>query len=284
MLQINWTNNDPWAKTYFPFLHFYNLTFLHNIPIYLYITNPSQLIILVPQPLLFSINLFLFINEWFYLYIFTQHFIIEFFFTILFLLSTHIWICDLILSLFKKHPTFYPFLFITILLFINSETLLFLTYLWIIFNYLWISKHNILLFPDPIELTFSNTILLSITTSYLCIYSLNNNDFLQHIYFYLTYFTGLFFLFLQIYEYQLLYFYISDSFYTSSFYLITGLHFSHVIIGIILLNFTFTSLYNIKLFYTNIQLFYWHFVEIIWIILYLIFYSSFGRAKPKDQN
>lgn len=227
----------------------------------------------------------MFINEWFYLYIFTQLLIIEFLSLILFLLSTHIWISDLILSLLKKHPPLYPFLFITILLFINSETLLFLTYLWIIFNYLWISQCNYLLFPDPIELTFSNTILLSITTSYLCIYSLNNNLFLLNIYFYLTYFTGLLFLFIQISEYQLLYFYISDSFYTSSFYLITGLHFSHVIIGIILLNLTFTSLYNIKLFYLNIQFFYWHFVEIIWIILYLIFYSSFlslcshGRIK-----
>ena len=213
-------------------------------------------------------------NEWFYLYIFTQLFIIEFLSLFLFVLSVHIWINDLILSLFKKHSPLYSFLFITILLFINSETLLFITYLWIIFNYLWISQCNYLLFPDPIELTYSNTILLSITTSYLCIYSLNNNLFLLNIYFYLTYFTGLLFLFIQIYEYQLLYFYISDSFYTSSFYLITGLHFSHVIIGIILLNLTFTSLYNIKLFYLNIQLFYWHFVEIIWIILYLIFYSN----------
>merc|ERR1712224_80426 len=133
-------------------------------------------------------------------------------------------------------------------------------------NYLWISQYNYLLFPDPIELTFSNTILLSITTSYLCVYSLNDNLFLLNIYFYITYFTGLLFL------------YISDSFYTTSFYLITGLHFSHVIIGIILLNLTFTSLYNVKLFYLNIQLFYWHFVEIIWIILYLIFYSSFIRS------
>ena len=126
-------------------------------------------------------------NEWFYLYIFTQLLIIEFLSLILFLLSTHIWISDLIISLLKKHPPLYPFLFITILLFINSETLLFLSYLWIIFNYLWISQYNILLFPDPIELTFSNTILLSITTSYLCIYSLNNNLFLLNIYFYLTY-------------------------------------------------------------------------------------------------
>ena len=69
-------------------------------------------------------------------------------------------------------------------------------------------------------------------------------------------------------------FYISDSFFTSSFYLITGLHFSHVIIGIVLLSFVFTSLYNIKLFYLNIQLFYWHFVEIIWLVLYIVFYSS----------
>merc|ERR1712078_772072 len=152
-------------------------------------------------------SFFLFINEWFYLYIFTRHFIIEFFFTVLFLLSIHIWICDLILSLFKKHSTFYPFLFIAVLLFVSSEALLFLACLWVMF-------------------------------SYLCVYSLNGNGFLQHIYFYLAYFAGLLFLFLQVCEYQLLCFYISDSFYASSFYLITGLHFSHVIVGIILLGFT----------------------------------------------
>merc|ERR1711966_485684 len=150
---------------------------------------------------------------WFYLYIFTRHFIIEFFFTVLFLLSIHIWICDLILSLFKKHSTFYPFLFIAVLLFVGSETLLFITYLWVMFSYLWVSQCNYLLFPDPVELTFSNTILLSIAASYLCVYSLNGNGFLQHIYFYLAYFAGLLFLFLQVCEYQLLCFYISDSFY-----------------------------------------------------------------------
>jgi len=161
------------------------------------------------------------------------------------------------------------------LLFINSETLLFIAYLWIIFNYLWICNINSILLPDPIELTFSNTLLLSITTTCLCIYSLTTSIFILNIYLYCTYLLGLLFLFIQIYEYQLLYFYISDSFFTSSFYLITGLHFSHVIIGIVLLSFVFTSLYNIKLFYLNIQLFYWHFVEIIWLVLYIVFYSSF---------
>ena len=178
------------------------------------------------------------------------------------------------MTFFKTLTTLYPFLFITMLLFINSETLLFIAYLWIIFNYLWICNINSILLPDPIELTFSNTLLLSITTTCLCIYSLTTSIFILNIYLYCTYLLGLLFLFIQIYEYQLLYFYISDSFYTSSFYLITGLHFSHVIIGIILLNLTFTSLYNIKLFYLNIQLFYWHFVEIIWLVLYIVFYSS----------
>merc|ERR1712010_70222 len=149
---------------------------------------------------------------------------------------------------------------------------LFVACLWVMFSYLWESRCNYLLFPDPVELTYSNTILLSIAASCLCVYSLNGNLFLLNIYFYLAYFAGLLFLFMQVCEYQLLCFYISDSFYASSFYLITGLHFSHVIVGVILLGLTFTSLYNVKLFYLNIQLFYWHFVEIIWIVLYLVFY------------
>merc|ERR1712118_26991 len=99
--------------------------------------------------------------------------------------------------------------------------------------------------------------------------------FMLNIYLYCAYLMGgLLLLFMQVCEYQLLCFYISDSFYASSFYLITGLHFSHVIVGVILLGLTFTSLYNVKLFYLNVQLFYWHFVEIIWIVLYLVFYSS----------
>ena len=54
------------------------------------------------------------------------------------LLSIHIWISDIIMTFFKTLTTLYPFLFITMLLFINSETLLFIAYLWIIFNYLFI--------------------------------------------------------------------------------------------------------------------------------------------------
>merc|ERR1711904_345216 len=146
--------------------------------------------------LLLSVSLFLFVNEWFYLCVFTRLFIIEFLSLFLFVLSVHIWISDLILSLFRKHSPLYSFLFIAVLLFVGSEALLFIACLWVMF-------------------------------SYLCVYSLNGNLFLLNIYFYLAYFAGLLFLFMQVCEYQLLCFYISDSFYASSFYLLTGLHFSH---------------------------------------------------------
>merc|ERR1711904_313142 len=191
------------------------------------------------------------------------------------IMSIYLWYCDLVLSLYRKQSVVYPFLFIAILLFVGSEALLFIAFLWGIFSYLFVSHYNNLIFADPVELTFSNSILLSIAASCLCVYSLNGNVFINLYYLFLAFIMGLLFLNLQINEYQLLGFYITDSFYSSTFYFVTALHFSHVIIGIILLGLKFISLYNIQLLYLNIQLFYWHFVEIIWLVLYLIFYSSF---------
>merc|ERR1711904_344353 len=178
-----------------------------------------------PQPLLLSVSLFLFVNERFYLCVFTRLLIIEFLSLYYFLLSMYYWFSDLILSLFRKHSSLYPFLFIAVLLFVGSEALLFLACLWVMFSYLWVSRCNYLLFHDPVELTFSNTILLSIAASCLCVYSLMGNLLINNSYFSLAYYAGLLFLSLQICEYHLLCFYITDSFYCSSFYLVTGLHF-----------------------------------------------------------
>merc|ERR1711998_328810 len=167
---------------------------------------------LVPQPLLLSVCLFLLIDSLFYLCVFTPILFIEIFTLYALLLSMHIWISDMVMTFFKPLTTLYPFLFVAMLLFVSSETLLFIAYLWVIFNYLWICNINSILLPDPIELTFSNTLLLSIATTCLCVYSLTTSIFILNIYLYCTYLLGLLFLFIQIYEYQLLYFYISDSF------------------------------------------------------------------------
>merc|ERR1711959_322731 len=151
------------------------------------------------------------IDSLFYLCVFTPILFIEIFTLYALLLSIHIWISDMVMTFFKTLTTLYPFLFIAVLLFVGSEALLFIACLWVMFSYLWVCSINSILLPDPVELTFSNTLLL----------------------------------FMQVCEYQLLCFYISDSFFASSFYLITGLHFSHVIVGIVLLGFVFTSLYNV---------------------------------------
>ena len=118
-------------------------------------TNTFLLITLVPQPLLLSIYLFLLIDSLFYLYIFTPILFIEIFTLYTLLLSIHIWISDIIMTFFKTLTTLYPFLFITMLLFINSETLLFIAYLWIIFNYLWIYIYVIILISTFILMSTS---------------------------------------------------------------------------------------------------------------------------------
>merc|ERR1712124_44928 len=47
---------------------------------------------------------------------------------------------------------------------------------------------NSILLPDPVELTFSNTLLLSITATCLCVYSLTASMFMLNIYLYCAYF------------------------------------------------------------------------------------------------
>merc|ERR1712039_154883 len=70
----------------------------------------------------------------------------------------------------------------------------------------------------------------------------------------------------------------------SSFFL-TGLHFFHLLLGLFLLGLFFWGcsfpskigpvvslrVSEIHLFY-NLQLFYWHFLEILWLFIFLVFY------------
>merc|ERR1712242_530410 len=81
---------------------------------------------------------------------------------------------------------------------------------------------------------------------------------------------------------------INDSVYSSVFFFLTGLHFFHLLLGLFLLGLFFWGcslqkkiLYivnlrvsEIHLFY-NLQLFYWHFLEILWIFIFLVFYNYF---------
>ena len=94
---------------------------------------------------------------------------------------------------------------------------------------------------------------------------------------FITIFLGLTFLFLQINEYKSCMYNISDGAYPSIFYMLTGLHGSHVFVGLVWL---IISLFRIiKRHFTTrhyagflFAIWYWHFVDIIWIGVYCSIY------------
>merc|ERR1712007_60285 len=95
------------------------------------------------------------------------------------------------------------------------------------------------------------------------------------------------FISLQIKEFRVMGLAINDSVYSCLFFFLTGLHFFHLIVGLFLLfilfwgcSFQYKTLFyriwrisEIHLFY-NLLLFYWHFLEILWLFIFLVFYKS----------
>lgn len=85
------------------------------------------------------------------------------------------------------------------------------------------------------------------------------------------------FLYSQAFEYFELPFNISDGVYPSCFYMLTGLHGLHVLFGTIFILTCFARLLKFKLLKNHhlslvLAIYYWHFVDIIWIFLFLSIY------------
>lgn len=98
-----------------------------------------------------------------------------------------------------------------------------------------------------------------------------------------TIILGFYFTFLQVREYIRCSFTIADSVYGSLFYVMTGFHGIHVILGRIMLvvrlfrlvNYGFSSERHLGL---EIRIWYWHFVDVVWIFLYLCVYWWGGNG------
>lgn len=93
----------------------------------------------------------------------------------------------------------------------------------------------------------------------------------------ITIFLGFIFLMLQINEYRSCIYNISDGAYPSIFYMLTGLHGTHVFVGLIWLILSFIRFINRH--FTTLHhngflfgIWYWHFVDIIWIGVYSLIY------------
>ncbi|MBI1364241.1 MAG: cytochrome c oxidase subunit 3 [Proteobacteria bacterium] len=94
---------------------------------------------------------------------------------------------------------------------------------------------------------------------------------------FLTYLLGVIFLSCQMYEYHHASFALHDGVYGSTFYMLTGFHGFHVFVGSIMLMVLHLRLsqgdFSAKEhFYFEATAWYWHFVDVVWIGLYLFVY------------
>merc|ERR1711901_9404 len=153
----------------------------------------------------------------------------------------HFWFRDLLRELAKKYEILLMVLFLLFFLFLASEALLFISFFWASFHSLssptlgiWPGEGFYL--PDPCELTFANTLLLSnaavslggafisleISSQFLIFFSL------------FSFILAWTFISLQIKEFRIMGLSINDSVYSSLFFFLTGLHFFHLLFGLFL--------------------------------------------------
>ena len=220
------------------------------------------------------------------------------------IIAINYWIRDVIREYIKKYEVIIIMLFIVFLIFVFSEGMLFISFFWASFHSSCspIIEDAAAGLPDPCELTYTNTLILSnaalsLGCAFICRESNQNLSIISFIPF-IPFILAWTFILLQLKEFRNMAFYINDSIFGSIFFFLTGLHFFHVVVGIILISIILgivsIHLISIHLFhllhplhpflhihsyavpyhlYYNLQLIYWHFIELLWLFIYTILYS-----------
>nr|QWL15009.1 cytochrome oxidase c subunit 3 [Morphostenophanes sinicus] len=174
------------------------------------------------------------------------------------------------------------------ILFITSEVFFFISFFWGFFhNSLAPAMELGMMWPpkgiqpfNPVQIPLLNTLIL--LTSGLTVtwahHSLMENNFKQTSQgLIFTVVLGFYFSALQSYEYLESPFSIADAAYGSSFFVATGFHGLHVIIGttfllICLLRHLNSHFSQIHHFGFEAAAWYWHFVDVVWLFLYISLY------------
>merc|ERR1711879_922453 len=211
-------------------------------------SNPFSLLINSSWLLVFALCLFFMILSGFNLYCWKGiHFswsncLIFLFIHIGLIFSFHYWFRDLLRELAKKYEILLMLLFLVFFLFLVSEGLLFVSFFWASFHSLSSPSLGILpgegfYVPDPCELTFANTLLLSnaavsLGGSFICLEISHIGIIFYSLFSFILAWT---FISLQIKEFRILGLHINDSIYGSVFFFLTGLHFFHLVVGLFLL-------------------------------------------------
>lgn len=175
-----------------------------------------------------------------------------------------------------------------IILFIVSEVLFFFSFFWAFFHRrlaptieLGRSWPPAGIHPfNPFQIPLLNTIILlrsgvTVTWAHHALINNNHDETTQGLA--LTVTLGVYFTFLQAYEYIEARFTISDSVYGSTFFVATGFHGLHVIIGRLFLTVILARHINAQFsknhhFGIEAAIWYWHFVDVVWLFLYTFIY------------
>ena len=182
---------------------------------------------------------------------------------------------------------------IGMLLFILSEVMFFISFFWAFFHSslsptvelggIWPPKELHLF--SAWEIPLLNTLILltsgaTLTWSHHSIISGNIKK--SWISLSLTLALAIIFTVLQIFEYNTALFSISDSVYGSLFFLLTGFHGLHVVVGTIFLSICYIRLINSHFtkqhhFGFEAAAWYWHFVDVVWLFLFILVYWWGGQ-------
>lgn len=175
-----------------------------------------------------------------------------------------------------------------IILFILSEVLFFFSFFWRFFHSrlspnvelgrIW-PPINIQIF-NPFHIPFLNTLILlisgiSVTWRHQCLIENKHKEAINRLI--ITILLGIYFTFIQIYEYIQAPFSIADRVFGSTFFVATGFHGLHVLIGTL---FLIVCLFRIIKNHFSINhhfgfeaaSWYWHFVDVVWIFLFTFIY------------
>lgn len=175
-----------------------------------------------------------------------------------------------------------------IVLFIISEVLFFVSFFWAFFHRslspnieLGINWPPQGIIPfNPFQIPLLNTAILlasgvTVTWAHHSLIENNHSQTTQGLFF--TIILGIYFTILQAYEYIEAPFTISDAAYGSTFFVATGFHGLHVLIGTSFL--LICLIRHIKFHFSRSHHFgfeaaawYWHFVDIVWLFLYISIY------------
>lgn len=191
---------------------------------------------------------------------------------------------------FQGYHTFKVYIGIRlgIILFIISEILFFFSFFWAYFHSSLAPNIDIgQLWPpigikpfNPFDIPLINTIILvssglTITWSHHSLINKNLNERKKSLL--ITIILGIYFTTLQFIEYLEAPFTIADSIYGSTFFIATGFHGLHVIIGtlfLIVCLLRINSLHFSPLHHFGFEAaaWYWHFVDVVWLFLYISIY------------